>query len=260
MVLKILALLGFLFITSNLLAQEVKVMSYNIHHGRNAMGEIDLKSIAEVITNSGATIVGLQEVDSVCRRSEKTDQMKILAELTGMHYTFKRHFAYDGGSYGLGILSKFPISKIKGHRISSYSKNPDADNTLVFLTADVTLSNEKQVHFGTVHFDYRPDPAVRLQQSADVMAYLKDIDYPVILTGDLNAEPDKQEITNLYKMYMDTDSLNSFTFPAKQPVKKIDYVLVSRTHLKDIQHHEVINEPVASDHRPVIAKITLSTK
>lgn len=232
-------------------------MSYNIHHGRNDFGQVDLNAIAEVIKRSGAELIGLQEVDSVCRRSGNVDQMKVLAELTGMHYAFGKHFDYDGGSYGLGILSKHPISKVYEQRITSFSENEDDNKTLVFLSADIQLNSAKTVHFATVHFDYRKDPAVRLEQSSEVAEYLRHINYPAILTGDLNAEPDKTEIRNLYKTFTGTDTSGAYTFPADQPVKKIDYVLVSKPHLKKVVSHQVINEPVASDHRPVMANIMI---
>jgi endonuclease/exonuclease/phosphatase family metal-dependent hydrolase len=249
----------FLFpaLITGLMGQELKVMSYNIHHGRNGSGQIDLNAIAEVIRSSGAEVVGLQEVDSVCRRSGNVDQMKVLAEFTGMHYAFGKHFSYDGGSYGLGILSKDPILKVHEQRITSFSENEDEIKTLVFLSADIQLNSAKTVHFATVHFDYRKDPAVRLAQSSEVAEYLSNINYPVVLTGDLNAEPDKLEIRNLYKAFTDTDTSGAFTFPADQPVKKIDYILVNKSHLKKKVTHQVINEPVASDHRPVMATVKL---
>lgn len=235
------------------MAQEIKVMSYNIHHGRNGEGEVDLKSIAEVIKNSGADIIGLQEVDSVCNRSGNVDQMKALAGLTGMHYTFRRHFEYDGGAYGLGVLSRYPIVNVYDHRISSYPKG--GESSLTLLATDIKVGASKTVHFATVHFDYRKDPGIRLQQSAETVAYLNNVAYPVILTGDLNAEPDKPEIKNLFKTFTDTDTSGTFTYPADQPVKKIDYILVSNPHLKKVVQHKVVHEPGASDHRPVIAEI-----
>lgn len=253
----IISLLFLTGITIGLMGQELKVMTYNIHHGRNGEGQVDLNAIAEVIKKSGAEFIGLQEVDSVCRRSGNVDQMKVLAELTGMYYSFGKHFNYDGGSYGLGILSKFPVSKVYEQRITSFSKNEDDDKTLAFLSADIQLSPEKTILFATVHFDYRKDPAVRLKQSSEVTEYLSSISHPIVLTGDLNAEPDKLEIKNLNQAFIDTDSSGAFTFPADQPVKKIDYILVSKPHLKKVMSQQVVDEPVASDHRPVMANIKI---
>ena len=248
-------LLFFIGATGLMAQKKLKVMSYNIHHGRNGQGEVDLESIADVIENSGADLIGLQEVDSVCNRSGNADQMKVLAGLTGMHYTFRRHFDYDGGSYGLGILSRFPIVNVYDHRISSYPEG--GEKSLTLLATDIQVDTARTVHFATVHFDYRKDPGIRLRQSAETIDYLTNVASPVILTGDLNAEPDKTEIKNLFKIFTDTDTSGTFTYPADHPIKKIDYILVSNPHLKKVVQHKVVHEPGASDHRPVTSEIIL---
>ena len=38
-------------------------MTYNIHHGASARGELNVHSIADVIAAHDAKIIGLQEVD-----------------------------------------------------------------------------------------------------------------------------------------------------------------------------------------------------
>jgi endonuclease/exonuclease/phosphatase family metal-dependent hydrolase len=78
--------------------QNLKVISYNIHIGQNSNNVDQLESLAKFIKSAKADLIGLQEVDSVCNRSGNVDQMKFLAEKTGMYYAYARHFAFDGGS------------------------------------------------------------------------------------------------------------------------------------------------------------------
>ncbi|CAN5170194.1 endonuclease/exonuclease/phosphatase family protein [soil metagenome] len=243
------------FITE-LPAQQLTVMTYNIHHGRNEMNEVDLPAIAEVIKSSGAELIGLQEVDSVCRRSGNVDQMKVLGDLTGMHYNFQKHYDFDGGSYGLGILSKYPIENVKNYSLT-YSLNDINSDNRILMVADIQLGKSRTIHFATVHFDHREDPGIRSLQSAETFNFLKNLKNPVILTGDLNAEPEKPEIRDVIENFADTDDTGAFTFPSDKPNKKIDYILISKPHLKKVVKHEVIDEPVASDHRPVIATVVL---
>ena len=42
----------------------MKVLTYNIHHGAGIDGVLDLERIAQVIEQSGADVIGLQEVDN----------------------------------------------------------------------------------------------------------------------------------------------------------------------------------------------------
>ena len=44
-------------------SESIRVMSYNIHHGEGIDGKLDLKRIGDIIKNSNADIIGLQEVD-----------------------------------------------------------------------------------------------------------------------------------------------------------------------------------------------------
>lgn len=229
-------------------------MSYNIHIGQNAAGKDQLMNIADFIKLSKADIVGVQEVDSVCNRSGKVDQMKFLAEATGMYFAYARHFAFDGGSYGIGILSKFPLTDVKDHRIILTSSGKSDAATRALLTAKI-FSGTREILFATVHMDYR-DSNSRFAQSQDLVRILGSIPSPVILTGDFNAEPGTKELLNLENILTDTGKDTDLSFPAIKPVKKIDYVMVSKNHLKTVSKH-VVYPILFSDHLPVMSKLKI---
>lgn len=235
-------------------AQTLKIMSYNIHIGQNAAGIDQLKNIAGFIKKSNADLVGLQEVDSVCNRSGNIDQMKFLAEQTGMHYAYVRHFAFDGGSYGLGMLSRYPLMDIKNDRISLTSEGKKID-TRALLSATI-FSGKKQVTFATVHLDYR-DANSRVIQSAELVQLFSGSTSPVILTGDFNARPGTKEITNLESVFKDTTPRSALTYPVVNPLNKIDYIMVDKRHLAKVVKQKVF--PVNySDHLPVMATVKLA--
>ncbi|QEC53893.1 endonuclease/exonuclease/phosphatase family protein [Anseongella ginsenosidimutans] len=243
-----------LLLISNLpaAAQTLYVMSYNIHHGADRAEKPTLEEIGRFIKTSGADLIGLQEVDSLCGRSGNVDQMKELAAITGMHYAFVRHFAYDGGAYGLGILSRYPVSEVKNHRITSLSKA--GKGSLALLSAVITLPGKKKVQFATVHFAL--DQPTRLTQSGETMEFLKG-SLPVILTGDLNAEPGQEEITQLGKIFSFGGLHSGPTYPDQEPVKKIDYILVSKDHLKKFTRTKVWEGVQHSDHLPLSTEAKL---
>lgn len=237
--------------------QTLKVMSYNIHVGQDAANIDHLQKMADFIKASKADIVGLQEVDSVCNRSGKVDQMKFLADATGMYYAYTRHFAFDGGSYGIGILSKFPLSDIRDHRIILTSDGKSDAATRALLTAKI-LSGNREIVFATVHMDYR-DSNSRFAQSQELVKLLGNMQSPVILTGDFNAEPGTREILNLETILTDTGKDADLSFSAIKPVKKIDFVMVSKQHLAKAKRSEVY--PVLfSDHLPVMSTVKIRRK
>jgi endonuclease/exonuclease/phosphatase family metal-dependent hydrolase len=242
-----------IFYLSCLQAQSIKVLSYNIHHGANTAGQDRLDSMAYFIAVSGADIVALQEVDSLCKRTNNVDQAKRLAELTGMHYAFVRHMAYDGGAYGQAILSKYPISDISNHRLTLLKK--DGGNDSRALLAATILVNGNPIRFACAHFAL--DTASRLIQAAETIEYLMARGIPVILAGDLNTTDHTEEISMLEKKFTPTDRKGIFTFSAEQPSRRIDYIFISHQHLRKIKSHQVFTDQLLSDHLPLMATVLL---
>src|SRR6266536_5341306 len=100
--------------TSRLLASRstVRVMTYNIHVGVGMDKKLDLQRIADVINDQRADLVGLQEVDRGVERTEGRDEIAELAKLTSMNYAFAHNLDYQGGQYGVAVLSRVPIGRI----------------------------------------------------------------------------------------------------------------------------------------------------
>mgnify|MGYP003574972344 FL=1 len=241
--------------TPALTAQSLKVMTYNIHHGADKEDAGTLEEMGKFIKDSGADLVGLQEVDSMCNRSGNVDQMKRLSEITGMEYAFVRHFAYDGGAYGLGVLSRYPISNVRNERITILPKN-EAKPSLAFLTAQIRLPTGKEILFSTVHFSLNA-PA-RILQANEVLGFIKDKGVPAILTGDLNALPGTEEILTLESHFTETGSAEALTFSADKPLKKIDYIMVSTPALGTVLHSKVYSDVLLSDHLPVMSEVMIA--
>ena len=255
MKLKIHLIVFILFSSQVTTAQSLKVITYNIHHGADKDERNTLQEIGEYIKNSNADLVGLQEVDSLCNRSGKVDQMKVLAEITGMHYVFLRHFEYDGGAYGLGILSKYPIVNQQNGTITSM-KNGEK-KSLALLSTRIRFPHNKEVVFSTVHFAL--DQSTRLIQAGETISFLES-DLPVILTGDFNAEPGTEEIDMLTGPFKMSDENLENTFPVLNPVKKIDYIWVSREVLRKVSKINIPLGILSSDHLPLEAEIIIKSK
>ena len=84
----------------------LRIMSYNIRNLRGMDDVRDLGRVAKVINESKPDVVAVQEVDSVTGRSEQTDVLGLLAAETHMHPVYAAAIDYDGGKYGVGILSR----------------------------------------------------------------------------------------------------------------------------------------------------------
>lgn len=237
-----------LLFSQKIIAQDIlKVMSYNIHRGQDSSNEDKLLDMAKFIRECNADIVGLQEVDSVCYRSGNIDQAKVLAKITGMNYTFVRHFAFQGGAYGQAILSKFPIKKVWNHRLPIKSDKPGA--TTAFLSAMIYVKNKDWL-VGVVHLDYR-DANSRESQAHQINSIYNNLKTPCILMGDMNDEPDSKTLSILLQNFNDTQPDDFYTFPVGSPVKKIDYILINHPENIKIKESEVLDVNF-SDHYPIV--------
>lgn len=87
-------------------AQQVNILSYNVHNCIGMDKEYNYRRIANVISQTSPDIVALQELDSVTVRNKGIHALGELEKLTGMHETYAAAIPFQGGSYGIGILSR----------------------------------------------------------------------------------------------------------------------------------------------------------
>ena len=71
----------------------------------------DFQRIADVINHIHPEVVALQELDSMTHRSGQKYVLGEIAGRTQMHAYFAPAIDYDGGKYGIGLLTKeIPVS------------------------------------------------------------------------------------------------------------------------------------------------------
>lgn len=220
----------------------LKVMTYNIHNGVGLDGARDYKRIADLINNEGPDIVAIQEIDSVTERSDHTFILDSISKLTDMYASFSPAINYEGGSYGVGILSKVKPNSVVRLPL------PGREEARTLLIAEFDDCYFCCTHFSLTDSDRRA--------SAIIINGLTEMtSKPVIIAGDFNSTPDDDTIKILESSYTVLNSKSSPTFPADNPAQTIDYILISKNN--DINSDAiVINESVISDHRPVIVNIS----
>lgn len=230
-----------------------KVLSYNIHHANppSVPDKIDLEAIAKVINESGASLVGLQEVDVHTLRSGKSsNQAEELGKMTGMHVYFSKGIDYQGGEYGTAILSKYPILKAERHELPNREGLKAEPRTLAVVTVEV---EGERIKFANTHLDYT-NAENNLLQVNKILDIFEGEQLPVILVGDFNALPESPSIQLLDQHFTRSCTENcGFTIPQVHPNRTIDFIMASKEAPFEVTAHEVINEPYASDHLPVLA-------
>ena len=230
-------------------ADTLRLLAYNIHHGEGMDEQLDLERIAALIREVDPDLVTLQEVDSVTSRTMGVDQIAELGRLTGLQPVFGRFMAYRGGAYGMALLSAWPVAESVNYRL------PDGEEPRTALAAIVTSPKTgHSLRLIGIHF-YRTDEE-RLAQAVALEGLLADDTIPTILAGDFNSTADSEVMLYLAdSWHVVAKGADHLTFPSYQPVREIDFVLLRPRDVFDVAAQRLLDEPVASDHRPVVVDL-----
>lgn len=229
-------------------ATTTRLMSYNIRNGYGMDKTVSLERIAQVINNANAEAVALQEVDSITGRYP-IDVTTRVGELTDMHATYGASIDFMGGKYGVAILTREkPLSHF---RVPLPCRSEPRSLLIVEL---------EDYYFCCTHLSLHEED--RIKSVAIIEQTLAALDKPAILAGDINATPDEQSIKNLKKSFQVFDKQGSggkLTWPADNPEMEIDYIALYNGNgaVAEVQQHYVVEATVESDHRPIIAEITI---
>jgi endonuclease/exonuclease/phosphatase family metal-dependent hydrolase len=224
----------------------LKILSYNVRNGVGLDKVTDYHRIASIFNRMEADAIAIQELDSATTRSKGVVVLTELAAKTGMYPTYSSSIDYQGGKYGVGMLTKEkPVSWKK-----IYLPGREEQRSLLLVEL-------KEYVVCCTHFSLTGEDRLA---SVDLIseatnAYAK----PVLLAGDLNAEPGTAVTKKLVEHWTMLSNPGEMTFPANVPDRCIDYILIRKDAAYRIASLEsqVEAEPVASDHRPLWVKITL---
>jgi endonuclease/exonuclease/phosphatase family metal-dependent hydrolase len=236
----------------------IRVMSWNIHHGRGIDGRLDLDRIADEVAASGADIVGLQEVDRHWGgRSEFADQAAELGHRLHMNVVFGANLdlaplqpGQPRRQYGTAILSDPPIQ----HWHNTLLPRTGNREQRGLLEALVTVRG-RPLRFFTTHLQYDSQQE-RIAQVAAVRRVIGVPEESVVLTGDLNARPGTPEIDaiteDLVDAWVEAGVGDGSTLRGGDA--RLDYVL----HSTDVvARAAAVLSTDASDHLPVTADLVL---
>lgn len=250
----------------------VTVATYNMGAARVS----DIDTIATAIKALDADIIALDEVDNKTERSGKVDQAKYLADKLGLHYAFGRAIDFEGGQYGVAILSRHPIAA--SEVVPLPSGDPKVDEARIVLAAEIAVPGfDTPIVFMNTHLDYKEDHSIQQTQVQRIndlavanvsLNNIKDFTTKIkILAGDFNDTYNSANVAELSRYWnlVATDDPNDMrSWPAANPMADLDHIFTSRGQIWDIKSLEVlqgndrdIDWDGASDHIPIVVKLQL---
>lgn len=234
--------------------REIKIMTFNIQHCENYIEhKINFNAIAEAVKNSGADIVGLNEVRGKGISTEYENQTGILSELTGLeNQYFAKAIDFDGvNPYGNALLTRYALKSAETIVIPDPAPKTGCAYYETRCILKAKLENSLTVM--VVHFGLNED-----EQKNAVDMIIKNMETEkCILMGDFNVTPDNAVLNPIRERMKDAaDCFEGalFSFPSDRPDRKIDYIFAT-PDIKIIKAD--IPDMTVSDHRPHTAVISI---
>ncbi len=234
-------------------AQRVTVLTLNIHSGSTKAGRLELGQLASELKSWDADLVLLQEVDRGRERTGGVDQARRLAGRLGYSHVYGPTRRFRPGSTGNAILSRWPMvdTQLRAlpRKVGTYRRG------LARATIDV---RGQHVDVFSTPLDHS-SPGVRRAQAQAVAATVRRSSRPVVLGGDLNAEPGTPAVRAVERVgLVDGWSVagrhDGLTVPAASPRRRIDYVLADEAFVP-VRSRVLLSG--VSDHRAVMTTYDL---
>ena len=104
------------------------------------------------------------------------------------------------------------------------------------------------------HLDLEKEP--RLASVPLIIEEAQRWQKPFLIAGDWNDTPDSELLQEMAK-YFTILSGSEASYPADEPTECLDYIAIFKGHAAEVIESTMIDEPDASDHRPVEARMKL---
>jgi endonuclease/exonuclease/phosphatase family metal-dependent hydrolase len=232
-------------------AIEVRVLSYNIHHGEDVRGNSNLRFVLRIIREQNPYIVALQAVDSLVELNGKINhQIRRLAVQTGMYYVYAKSDSLSNGTHGVGILSKWPFEKTQVLPLPS-TKGADPRMMVCGLINPIKGFSFRictaRLEYASV-FD-------RALQSAYINQVLSGSVQPVLLAMDMGARPNEQPYFSYRSDWIDAAKGSYLpTWTEGISGDRLDYLMaLTNTRVRAKDYKVIRQYPTVSDHYPILA-------
>jgi endonuclease/exonuclease/phosphatase family metal-dependent hydrolase len=230
----------------------LRMFNYNLQMGFDIDGAHAVDRQAELLAAQEPDVVALQEVSRGWLLNASTDVLPGIAERLEMPYVFAP--AADR-VWGNAILSRYPVIASGSELLPRLGSAMQRSVLWVVIEVDGTEQAIVATHLQ--HVVGQTD--VRRAQAEVVARVVSDhveAGRPVILLGDMNAEPGADELRAFDALLMETTGQDGpvSTWPSWDPATHIDHIYVTRGL---VASDVVVPASTASDHLGVGATIDL---
>jgi endonuclease/exonuclease/phosphatase family metal-dependent hydrolase len=200
--------------------------------------------------------VALQAVDEGTRRSSGVRQALELGRLTGLHPVFGDAMEFEGGQYGVAVLSRWPAVSSRNQPLPGL---PNREPRTALTVVVRPWPGAPPVSFTSTHLDFGRGDGRDAQADALNAMLATDDRSLSILAGDLNSAEDSEVLRILRERWQEivVPGITSLS-PGRPGGFRLDYLLMRPAERWRVTEARLVDGPLASDHIPVLAVLELN--
>src|SRR5688572_22516303 len=246
---------------AQVITRQLTFLTYNIHSGVGVDKRYDLRRICRLLKDERPDIAALQELECRSGRTWYDDQSHVLANDLALTSFFCATRSADEGSFGLAMLSAFPVLHHQQYDLSHEAFGEPRS----CLRTDIEVEPGAVLHVFNCHLGLtvRERAFQRKQMVSDAILLSEDLHHPVVVMGDFNDRPISVVHRTLRKHFTDAFAATGKwwgpTFKIGPIPMRLDHIYVSASvRVLDCRVRNDALARVASDHRPVIASVEVT--
>jgi endonuclease/exonuclease/phosphatase family metal-dependent hydrolase len=234
----------------------MRIVTYNVHKCRGLDRREHPARIAEVLRETEADIIALQEVLSIEGHARERNQARFLAEELRMNYHVGENRRLRGGAYGNVTLSRLPLQRDARNYDITWSGRERRGCLRADFSIDGSTLHVFNIHLGTAFIERRHQ--ARKLVGDEILNNAK-LEGARIVLGDFN-EWTRGLASRLLSAHLQSADIRYYlkharTYPGVLPFLHLDHIYYDAAplELKRLTLHKTRNALVASDHLPMIA-------
>lgn len=222
--------------------RDIRIASFNIASQMHP----DIFQIHDQLKQYQVDVVGMQEVDRFTQRNP-IDMLTTFVDQGIYPYgSFQKTIDFEGGEYGIGLLSAYPINEESGGKLNSEGLSEARAWQRIVIEI-----KGKSIAIYNTHLTHEGKAARRKQIDEMLTIMNQDPTVYKILTGDFNTDQERSEIYPMLETYAIVNGyhdvwLNTYNLKNEgMRVFTIDNIIVSQN--LEICHVDMV-ENTLSDH------------
>ena len=221
---------------------KLRITTLNIRHGADSSGKLQLDLIGKALRKTDSDVICLQEVDVYTKRSGNVDQAQALAAHLNCSAEFSMAQEYDGGQYGIAVLTNDEFLDSTTCLLPALSERTEPR-----IAMAIRVSGGYGI--GNTHLSRNSNEAYK--QATELFQLFPS--WVEIICGDFNIGLENVPFDHSKWLSVFSPEDEPPTWPIDNPKESIDHILVTKMRWNVVSVKTL--STLSSDHLGIVADL-----